>query len=318
MDIKRPRIGIVVLNYNSGQDLKICTEQLLQQRGVAYSIILVDNSSTPECLQEVREWLAQNQPDAISGKKDEIDQYLAKNNSNSYQPGQVFFIENAENTGYSSGNNVGIHLADKLQADAVLIVNPDMRIENPDYLACLAAALFAEPHYFIAASRILGLAGENQNPLREMSFWEELLWPLNYLKKWLGINDSHAFVITDIGYSPVVVPKVSGCCLMLKMDFLRATHYLDENTFLYCEEPILSARVHQMGGGILYVPSISAVHAHIKAAKGNVGKRTLQFIKSRLYYLKNYSHYSGLRLGLLYLSYALLTVFSGIRLLTNK
>ena len=86
--------------------------------------------------------------------------------------------------------------------------------------------------------------------------------------------------------------KVSGCCMMIRMDFLRSTGYLDENVFLYCEEPILSVRVHAAGGKILYLPWVSATHAHVPGEKEDSAKRMLLFIKNRKYYLRQYSGYN--------------------------
>jgi hypothetical protein len=197
-----------------------------------------------------------------------------------------------------------------LGADAVLIANPDMRIENPNYLAELSQQLFADGRNCIAASRILGLDGKDQNPLRESTFWEELLWPRGYFK---SIFKQISYLLPISSQEPLAVHKVSGCCLMLRMDFLRATNYLDENVFLYCEEPILSARVKTVGGIIIYVPTVSAVHSHIKSEKGNAGKRMLLFIKSRKYYLKTYSCYTRWQLQLLFFSYTTLAFLNWIR-----
>ena len=98
-----------------------------------------------------------------------------------------------------------------------------------------------------------------------------------------------------------------------RMDFLRSTNYLDENVFLYCEEPILSAKVNAAGGKILYVPMVKATHAHIKSEKGDGTKLMLLFIQSRKYYLKTYSGYNRLQIGCLFLSYDVLAVYNRIK-----
>ncbi len=212
-------------------------------------------------------------------------------------------MKSEKNLGYSAGNNLGIRLANKLQADAVLIANPDMRIENPSYLAALSLHLFADDSNYIAASRIIGFDGKDQNPLRDATFWEEFLWPLTAIRQRLKGNH---YVQKITSSDPVYVPKVSGCCLLLRMSFLKATDYLDENVFLFCEEPILSAKVRKAGGAILYTPEITAVHAHIASQKGNSGNRMQLFIHSRLYYLQKYSGYSLWQIKALKVSYALL------------
>ena len=97
-----------------------------------------------------------------------------------------------------------------------------------------------------------------------------------------------------------------GCCLMLKMNFLREINYLDETTFLYSQEAILSKQVIKKKGHIVFDPSIEAIHAHKASEKGNSSKRMMFFIKSRLYYLKKYSGYNFAQLTSLKISYLLL------------
>lgn len=305
------RVATIVLNYNSEADLKVSVPQLIGQQNIHHTLIIVDNASSSECVQRVRTWLHEECTDAIIGSVSEVENWVEKNSEQAQAPGRVYLILNHENRGYSAGNNIGLRLADALGAEAALIANPDMRIEDPSYLEVLSNELFADEQNFIAASRIVGLDCIDQNPIRESTFWEELLWPRFYFSKLFGGPISYILPIT--GSDPVAVPKVSGCCLMLRMKFLKAIDYLDEGVFLYCEEPILAVRVRKYGGRIIYVPTVSAVHAHIKNRKGNVGKRMLLYIKSRKYYLKNYSGYKGLKLRMLLVSYALLSSLNFMR-----
>jgi GT2 family glycosyltransferase len=303
-------IAVVILNYNNEDDLQICAEQVFQQRGVRLSIILVDNASRPESLKAIKVWLAEWQPDAVYGTGEGVNALLPQHQETASQSHAVFLIENQENRGYSGGNNTGIRLAETLKADAVLIANPDMRIEDPSYLAQLSRHLFADPSNMVAASRIIGLNGEDQNPLREPLFWEELFWPRWLLRRFFK---QLSYVVPCPTDRQTVVPKVSGCCLLLHMGFVRQSGYLDENVFLYCEEPILSVRVHAANGKIIYVPTVTAVHAHVSSKKGDSARRMLQFTKSRKYYLKNYSNYSRWRLALLFAAYAILDGYNKLK-----
>ena len=248
-ELNPPKVAVVILNYNSEKDLKTCAEQVALQRGVEFSIILVDNASNQDSVKNLRTWLSGWRPNATRGNEREVNEWVKNNPKVARESGQVFLIENHENRGYSAGNNIGIRLADILGVDAVLIANPDMQIENPNYLAELSATLFSDPQYYIAASRILGVDGEDQNPLREATFWEELFWPRWFLSR-IFKKISHVIPVTK--ESVIAVPKVSGCCLMLRMSFLRQINYLDERVFLYCEEPILSAKVKRADAKIVY------------------------------------------------------------------
>lgn len=301
------RIASVVLNYNSDADVMVSVPQLLAQKNVDHTIIIVDNASNPECVQRLKVWLQSVQPNVVIGSPDEVIHHIRNEFESAHEFNQIYFVLNHENRGYSAGNNIGISLADVLVADAVMIANPDMRIDDPHYIAELSKALFANDKNCIAASRIHGLDGKEQNPLREASFWEEFFWPRFYLSKIFGKPISYILPIeADV---PVPVPKVSGCCLMFDMAFLRATDYLDENTFLYCEEPILSAKVQKQNGCIILAPTLLAVHAHEKSKKDNSSRRMLLFINSRKYYLRHYSKYGLMKRLLLCLSYTMLAMF---------
>lgn len=309
--MNRKHIAVVILNYNSEKDLQICAEQMAQQVGVHLSLILVDNASQPASLAAIRSWLADWNADALCGTVDEIEAWVSRNPGRINEKGGVYLVENNVNRGYSTGNNTGFRLAEKLGADAGLIINPDVRVTDPSYIKALAEVLYAEESNCIVASRILGIDGENQNPVRESTFWEEFLWPVSSFSKRMKRQNSYILSV-DSG-APVPVPKVSGCCLMMKMSFLQAVDYLDENIFLYCEEPILSAKVKTCDGRIIYVPGRTAHHMHKKREKGDASLRMLQFITSRKYYLKNYSGYNFIERALLYSSYMALYIMHKVR-----
>jgi GT2 family glycosyltransferase len=304
-------ISSVVLNFNTDADVVALVPQLLAQQGVNHNVIIVDNASSLKCVTRLQEWLRVFHTDAVVGSPEQVKQHIQCNLESLKLGGRVYLVLNHENRGYSAGNNIGIHLAEAMNSCAVLIANPDMRIENPRYIVELSDVLLSNDRAYIAASRVLGLDGKDQNPLREATFWEELFWPRFYLSKIFKTSTSYILTVNNI--LPISVPKVSGCCLMLSMAFLKMTNNLDEGVFLYCEEPILSARVSLLGGNIIYVPSLSAVHAHVKSEKANASERVLLAIESRIYYLKHYSTYGFVRILLLRASYAVLVLLHRIK-----
>jgi len=298
----------VVLNFNSSHELCELLPQLEAQRGVPHAVIVVDNASRSEEVSRAKEIFSQTWPYGLVGSTAEITASI----KHAVTPSRAYLVLHEHNGGYSAGNNVGIRLAEELGAAAVLIANPDMRLEDPNYVAQLYETLVGERSNLIAASRIVGLNGLDQSPLRELSYWEELLWPIFALRNKLFKPSSH--VVLPPGNQPAAVRKVSGCCLMLRLDFLRGNGYLDEGVFLYCEEPILAEKVRRAGGHIVFQPHLLAVHAHRKSIKGNPSRNMLQHIKSRCYYLRHYSNYRPIARACLFVSYALLRFAHLIRL----
>ncbi len=297
-------VASVVLNHNTPEDVEQSGPQLLAQREVQHVLIIVDNASSAECVARLRNWCMNCGTPSFVGTPSDVASEIERSRVNGERLLSLYLALNSENRGYSSGNNVGIRLAAKAGAHAVLVANPDMRFPDGCYVAGLYAELMADDDNVIAASSIIGLDGAPQNPMREATFWEELFWPRWYLSRFFKPT---TYVLPTQSAQSASVPKVSGCCLMARTSFLQAVGMLDEAVFLYCEEPILAATVRQNGGRIIYVPRLQATHAHMRNTKGDARRRMKLFITSRMYYLRTYSGYGRWQIRALRASYALLT-----------
>jgi GT2 family glycosyltransferase len=288
--IAPPSITAVVLTYNSVDDLPDCLDGLVEQQGCDLRICVVDNASTPS-----------NRAAMLAALKEKASPVVvlsaAEAASGPIDPAAgALFVQNDVNSGYSAGNNIGAKLAVRLGSDAVLIVNPDVRIADSRYVCKLAAGLFSQPRYAVAASAMRNLAGQNENPMHELGFLEELAWPMWMLLSRFGVRPPSRRRRTSD------VEKVSGCCLLLRTEVLRELGFFDETVFLYCEEAILAAQLRRLGRKIVYMPELEAVHAHKVSAKGDSARRTSQWIRSRRYYHLNYSEYGPVRRFLLAVS----------------
>ena len=57
MTVKKfPKVGIIILNYNSWQDTVRCLESLQQIDYPEYTVIVVDNGSNDESVEKIKEW----------------------------------------------------------------------------------------------------------------------------------------------------------------------------------------------------------------------------------------------------------------------
>ena len=290
------RIGVVVLTYNCVEDLPLSLDGLISQRNVEWRIIVVDNASKPANRAAMEETFRQKLPAGIIAEADDATSDL-------FDTSPALFVRNSHNSGYSAGNNIGARLAVAGCCDAVLIVNPDVRISNPDYLASLWSEMQKIPNCMVASSRVVNLAGRDEHPLRETGFWEELLW---FRQLGPRMFRPASQVVPPSGTKPVEAEKLHGSCLMIRATFLDTINFLDENVFLYSEEPILAARVRGAGGKMMVFPKLEAVHAHVASAKGNPSQMMLKFIDSRRYYIETYTNYGPLRKAALHASYGVL------------
>jgi GT2 family glycosyltransferase len=111
-------LNILILNWNSTEAVKDCITAITGSDIKSYRIIMINNYSHDEDLNEMRKIKRH------FGMKIEIS-----------------LIENEKNLGYAGGNNSGINFLQKndLQGD-ILILNPDIRV-SPDTISQMQKAL---------------------------------------------------------------------------------------------------------------------------------------------------------------------------------
>ena len=267
--MKATNTAIILLNYNSASDCKKCIEYLKRQEGVGYEIIIVDNCSHDDDRHAVEQ--------------------LCK-------AGDCTFIANNENKGYNAGNNAGLHYAAEKGYPYALIANPDMEFPQADYLKCLIEMMDADENIAVCGSNIITPEGIHQSPMKQEGNWHSSFgWIKELFKK--RPKDTYDFI--DHYETSHYCHKVSGCCLMVRMEFIKEIGYFDEYPFLYCEEAILSKQVEQSGKWkMYYTADAQAIHRHVKKEKGDPIPRFRQWKRSRLYYIDKYSGYH--RFGKLY------------------
>jgi len=283
------RVGAVVLTYNSTEDLPDCLSGLISQQGVDLRVIVVDNASRPEALLQMEADFGTILPEGrVLSVTDARPEDVA--------PLPAVFLRNTHNAGYSAGNNIGARMAATIGCDAVLIVNPDVRIANPDYVRTLAALITANPKTAVACSAVRNLSGAQENPMREPGFVEELLSPVAMIADGLFRRRKPA---PPLPVAQCRVEKVSGACFMIRTDFLQQIAFFDESVFLYCEEAILRTQVRAAGWHMMMEPGIDVLHAHQSSAKGDPVPRFRAWMDSRSRFHRAHGGYGAMQQTLL-------------------
>ena len=217
---------------------------------------------------------------------------------------QCTLIENHENRGYNAGNNIGLRYAAQKGYKYALIANPDMEFPQEDYVVRMVEKMEEDEEIMVCGSDIVTPEGRHQNPLRESTYQEELLWPITYLR-YHRKGDWFLEDYSKAGYCE----KISGCCLMVRMNFIEHIDFFDEGVFLYSEESILAKQLQLNKKKMYYLKDAYAIHRHVKSEKGNPANNLLKLFSSREYYLSKYSGYSGFSLKILLLSKSLQKLF---------
>lgn len=251
------KVAVIILNYNSSDDCRKCMSFLKRQEGVELELVLVDNSS----------------PDG-----DKVEALCREQGCT--------FIASAENRGYNAGNNIGLRYAAEKGYKYALIANPDMEFPQTDYIKRLVAVMEQDEKIVVVGSDIVGADGIHQNPFVKDGNWRSSFrWITEPFKK----KKMEAYDFIDNYATSHYCAKVSGCCLMVRMNFIQGIGFFDEYPFLYCEEPILSRQVEMAGKRMYYTAEAQAIHRHIASTKGDPVKRFQHWKRSRLYFINRYS-----------------------------
>ncbi len=222
------RISIVIVTYNSRDDIDRCLESLRQDRGTATrEIVVVDNHSTDGTAAAVRDrWPS------------------------------IPVIGVGSNVGFARANNIGVR---QTTGELVLFLNPDTQVQ-PGAIDRLVAALAARPD---AAAAGPGLVDGSGRP--ELSFGS-MIGPLAELRQKLlvrGHDRGWPMVsarVRRLTSVPRDVAWVSGACLLVWRADADAAGLFDERYFMYTEDVDLCAALRARGRKVLFVPGARVVH----------------------------------------------------------
>lgn len=234
----RPKVDIIILNWNGWRDTLECLESIKKINYQNYRTIIVDNGSTNESVEK------------ISGCIRELENFE--------------LLAQKENLGFSGGNNLGIKHALANGADYVLLLNNDTTVDENFLNELISAA---------EQSKTAGLLGPKiyfyNNP-KTIWFAGGKISPYAIKGTHIGLNE------TDNGQYDALkkVDYLTGCCLLIKKETVDKIGFLDENYFLYYEDTDYSWRARRAGLDCLFVPQAKIWH---KCSAGT-GEGSLSYI----------------------------------------
>lgn len=229
-----PRVGVIVVTYNSAEVLGHCLDSLLPgAAGVQLvKVVVADNNSRDDSLKIAR--AAERLP--------------------------ILTVQTGANLGYAAAVNAGIAMFDPGEIDAVYVLNPDCRL-RPGSLRPLMAALDA-PGRGIAVPMIVNPDGSLQPSLRHAPTvgraWAEALiggtlagrlGPLGEL-----ITDPRAY------RTPGPAVWATGAAMLISTLVLKEVGPWDESFLLYSEETEYALRARDHGYGLWYEPASTVEH----------------------------------------------------------
>lgn len=228
-------LGIVIVSYRSDEETVRFVREELSKISLPHRIVVVDNGADESAAA------------SLSARLDGLA------------------VLPSENGGYAKGNNKGaLWLRENVaELDSILFTNNDILLKGDSVVETLVKTLRADARIGCIGPEIIGLDGRRQSPFREQGMWERYVW-MYWLTPFLRKDRKRELFGLDYSENALRGPhfRLMGSFLLVDAGAFFSAGMFDEDTFLYGEECILSARLAAIGKICWFEPSVTVIHAH--------------------------------------------------------
>ncbi len=256
-------LSVVIVNWNVRDLLGRCLESVISEvnrdavhQPLNTEIIVVDNASTDGSVELIRSLFP-----------------------------QVNLIANAENRGFTVGNNQGIAAAN---GRYLLLLNPDTEV-LANAITELVQYMDAHPEVGLVGPQLLHSDGQVQSSRRRFpsvatlffeSTWLESLAPPSLLRRY--------YVLDKPDDATIDVDWVVGAAMLARRQAIQQVGRLGERFFMYSEELDWCRRIKAAGWRVVYHPQAQVIHFVGKSSEQAVPDRHINFQRSKIRYARKY------------------------------
>jgi len=264
-----PSVAIIILNWNGWSDTVECLESVYQINYPNYHVVVVDNNSSNNSIQKIKEYA-----DGNLEVKSKFFKYNSNNkpikksiyindefksNINLKYNKQLFILKNEINYGFAEGNNKGIKFVlNNLHSDYILLLNNDTVVDE-NFLTSL---VFEAEKY-----EKVGLVGPKMyyynNP--------DIIWSIGGEIDWKfarGLHKGNNKLDKGQYEKKKKFDYINGTAVLIKREVIDKIGLLDKEFFLYFEEADLALRASQVGYISQYIPHAKIWHKVSKSGGG--------------------------------------------------
>ena len=278
-----PHVTIILLNWNGWKDTLECLESVYQITYPSFSVVLVDNHSTDDSLNKIRDFCSgdlnvfkelkdgniskiietpfKKPIKLIEFTEEDIKEKTSLNEDIRSLSNSLFLIKSEKNHGFSGGNNLGIKFAqNSIKSDYILLLNNDTVVENG----------FLEPMVEISeSSKDIGFVGPKTyfyHPYPEKIIQITGGGAID-LKKAKTFQRGYQEKEKDQYTESVDLGYIGGSCVLVKKEVLDKIGLLDERYFMYWEDTDWSYQGYREGYRSVYQPESIIWHKHGASSK---------------------------------------------------
>ena len=243
------KVCTIVLNWNGWQDTCECLDSLLASKRVPDTIIVVDNGSSDNSVEQISNWGREHFKSILSVQP-ETTEYDLQDNDWSIP---FVLICNAENLGYAGGNNKGLSfILNRGDFAYIWLLNNDTIVETDSLsklLTCAQtskAAVFGTTVVYAGNPDLVQCAGGCcYNPFTTVFKFSLGDMPLD---KVLAISEKPA------------LDYIYGASMFVRSDVFKTCGLLNEEFFLFYEEIDFCKRVMRHGFDLLWCHEAIVIH----------------------------------------------------------
>jgi GT2 family glycosyltransferase len=257
------RLSVIIVNWNTREDLDRCLASLAPQVGPEDEVIVVDNASRDGSAAMVR----------------------------ARHPG-VRLIEPGRNLGYAEGSNLGVS---RSSGEALLLLNPDTAMP-PDGVSGLLAALDRHPRAALVAPRLVLPDGTTQASVRGMPEPAPLFAALTRLDALAPYGSSWAaYRLPDFDYDvEQPAPQPMASAWLVRREAWNDVGAFDETFPLFWNDVDWCLRARAAGWEIWYTPEVVVQHRHGASTRQVRSKATWESHRALVrFYRKHYASRLG-------------------------
>lgn len=243
-------LSIIIVTYNSEEDIKKCLESIIKKtEGVNYEVVVIDNNSLDNTVKIVNEYV--------------------KKYAN-------IKIICTENRGFNAGNNIGIKNS---IGDYIALLNPDTILLNNAFKIILDNMKIKKDVGACGASLY------NEDMSLNMTHGSFPTLKETLLRSFKFRNDA-TFYLPDLSKKIMEVEFPSGADFVFKRELINKIGLMDEDYFIYFDETDYALRIKKLGLKCYIYTGARIVHAQGKSTEGVSDFAEKMFIESYAKYLK--------------------------------
>lgn len=229
----------IILNYKQYELTKNAARKCLNfEKDLKIRIIIIDNNSEDNSYEKLCNVFSENK--------------------------KIKIFKSVKNSGYAVGNNLGIKKAIELfNTKYIAIMNPDVELDDKTDFVTILEKFAVDDNIAIATGIMLN--SKNEIDLNSFAWklpdkFDDFFLNIYFLSKFFNPLKYENLKLEKNNF--IYVDVVPGSFFIAKMSYFLEIGLFDEETFLYCEERIISYKIKNKGLKEIIVPNFFFKHNH--------------------------------------------------------